>query len=348
MYRYISRESCSQFDSLPLTSLTIFFSTPLFSSDTSSASFLRDFLGRLPKHVVVLALPAVSTKDSTWTWRPMTPGNVEGLNPRLDAPAGAGCANPPNAESVTWSDRSAWPQFPRCPNTVEQAATWLKETNDAAARAGAVRVAGFVFDLEGGGLYRQTAAMVSAARAALATHAGGEGASVGMTGAYHMDSVSLGLDEAYPQAYWMGELLATGCTPARSAASDATCGSESIYAKTKDNPARMLATWAVKYVRAPTPSPSPAPSGARPPKRTYLLSVEQLECASHAACRCVNKAFAEKSSCGSFDGFGVWCPRPFRRFVSDLAKKYDLDSVGLFQYNEMPTAWTASVAAAPL
>jgi hypothetical protein len=322
----------------------------------SSASFLRDFLALLPSTVVVLALPAVSTKDSTWVWRPMVPGNVEGLNAAHDAPTDGGCTNPANREAITWERRAEWPQFPRCPNTVEQASTWLAEINAAAAAANvATRVSGFVFDLEGGGLYRETDAMVSAVRDALSRYSGRADATVGMTGSYRMDGIELGVDEAFPQAYWMGELAKTGCTPSLSAASGKECGAKTIYRTTKDDPAKLMKTWATKYIiRADADANGAAlvvsggsVNGTRgasstltSPRRTYLLSVEQLECESHSpTCGCVNKLFASKAGCGSFDGFGVWCPRPFRSFVAQLAKKYSLESIGLFQYNEMPLSW---------
>ena len=46
MYRYLSRESCSQFDSLPLTSLTIFLHLSTSDSATSAAASLGASVGR--------------------------------------------------------------------------------------------------------------------------------------------------------------------------------------------------------------------------------------------------------------------------------------------------------------
>jgi len=45
MYRYIPHESCSQFDSLPLTSLTAVSATPSFSIEQLNAMSLRDVVG---------------------------------------------------------------------------------------------------------------------------------------------------------------------------------------------------------------------------------------------------------------------------------------------------------------
>ena len=292
-----------------------------FGPDHGTPLFVTNFVELLPPDCILYVLPSVSTVDSQWAWRPMLPGGVEGSNPNDLAPTGAGCPiNYPN--DVKWATRAQWPQWPACPNTLQQVAAWVAVVNPLIRKG--PKITGMVFDLEGGGLYRKDKAMFLQVAAAVRQCALGSDFKIGVTGAPPMNPADLGVDEVFPQMYWIGENAAVGCT----ASLEPQCRN-TIYVQNKDQPTQMLQDFAKFF-----PNALDTGEGI-----CHLFSCEQYwSDAQGPENPCVNNKYG-KADAGTFNGFGVWRRDSFADFLSAFAEKYNTTNIGVFQFNMMPTAW---------
>jgi len=184
---------------------------------------------------------------------------------------------------------------------------------------------------------------------------------------YKSSCQAIGTDTAYPEIYWFGEL--TDCAQAiKTMGSPAGYNSEActntVYQKFKDKPQALLdaitdtSTPVGKFLGGAISEGIDGEYHGLPlnvykyPETYPMFSTENInaqegtKCATalnpqggKKQCCIANYFYGEANSCGSFNGFGNWEFDKFMEFMNLWSKKFGSQSIAIYEWAFIPTAW---------
>ena len=178
----------------------------------------------------------------------------------------------------------------------------------------------------------------------------------------------MGIDDAYPEIYWYGEL--TDCAGGIGSSKGSLAGamsmcSSTIYQKYINDPNGLFnaitsGSGAGKYLGAILPKSTGEitnPSNIYHYKETYpMFSTENINSKSGTNCSgsnpkngtsqcCIaNYFYGQANSCGSFNGFGNWEFNKFMDFMNLWSTKFGSQSIAIYEWAFIPTKWIPDFA----